>query len=252
MPKQKKYVTNKRFNIQTTPAVDHYLNTLPKSAAYRQKASTGKIESVDEGSRTEISVITTSALDGDFEVVIPSGIRTTRYIDNPVILYCHDYHALPVGTCQWIKPIDEGLKAKSFYPYRPKDFKDEWFIDTCYALIQANVLKGKSIGFVELSTHAPTPEEIDARPELAQCTKIIDQCELLEYSVVAVPCNPDCNLLEKIAKQFPVDHLERLGIKAVKPPVVQVAEKISKKLQSHRIQLADLTEICLKALSKYK
>lgn len=250
MPKQKKYVTNKRFNIQTTPSVDHYLNTLPKSASYKRKASTGKTESVDGDSRTEISVITTTALDSDFEVVMPDGINTSRYIDNPVVLYCHDYQGLPVGTCQWIKPISNGLKAKSFYPNRPTGFKDEWFIDTCFCLIQADVLKGKSIGFIETESHSPTDDEIKERPELEKCSKIIDACLLLEYSVVAVPSCPEA-LREKIAKQFPKDHLERLGIKAP-CNINHVKEVITKKLNQNRIQIADLTEIVLKSLSKIK
>lgn len=251
MPKQKKYVTNKRFNIQTTPSVDHYLNSLPKGASYHRKATTGKTESVDGDSRTEISVITTTALDADFEVVIPDGIDTSRYIANPVILYCHDYHALPVGTCQWIKPIANGLKAKSFYPARPKGFQDEWFVDTCFALIQADVLKGKSIGFIETSSHKPTDEEIAERPELEGCGKIIDTCLLLEYSVVAVPSCPDAVTLEKIAKQFPIDHLAKLGIKAP-CNINHVKEVITRKLNKNRIQIADLTNLALKALHKFK
>lgn len=247
--KQKKYVTNKRFNITTTPSTDAFLNNLPKSATYHRKAKTGEVESVDAGSRTEISLITTSALDADNEVVLPDGIATTRFNENPVVLFCHDYQGLPVGTCQWIKPVAEGLKAKSFYPNRPKDFQDEWFVDTCFALIQANVLRGKSIGFIETSSHKPTDQEIAARPELEQCSKIIDTCELLEYSVVAVPCNPDAVLIEKIAKQFPKDHLAKLGIKAP-CNINHVKEVITRKLNKHRLNLADLTAIALKTLKR--
>jgi hypothetical protein len=195
--KTKKLVSNKRFGIETTPSINAYLNSLPKSAAYRRKGFVGKTESIDANARTEISVITTSALDGDNEVVLAEGISTVRFLENPVVLDCHNYQALPVGTCQWIKPIDNGLKAKTYYPNRPKDFQDAWFVDTVFALIQADVLRGKSIGFVELTSHKPTDEEIQARPELEKCVKIIDTSELLEYSVVSVPCNPEAVLLER-------------------------------------------------------
>lgn len=242
-----KLVLNKRFNIETSVSTNAFLNSLPKSAVYKRKASTGETQEVDVTARTEISVITTNSIDADREVINPQGIVTTRFLANPVVLYCHDYHSLPIGKCQWLKPVENGIKAKSWYPPRPKDFPDAWFSDTCLALIQAEVCKGKSIGFVELKSHVPTQQEIDARPELVDCKRIIDQWELLEYSVVAVPNNPDAVLLEKISKQFPVEHLRRLGIEAPKPNIVK--EVVKDQLKKSGLTFDDLTKIALKTLS---
>lgn len=246
MAKQKLMVTNKRFGIETTPSINAYLNSLPKSAVYRRKAATGTTEELDVDARTEVSVITTNAVDGDFESIDPKGMRKERYDENPVVLMCHDYHALPVGKCQWIKSTETGYKAKTWYPPRPKDLVGDWFVDTCFALVQADVLRGKSIGFVELKSHVPNQKEIDSFPFLENCKRIIDDWDLLEYSVVSVPCNPEAVLMEKIAKGLPADHLKRLGIEIPKPQVIK--EVVKDQLKKRGLKIEDLTSMALKIL----
>ncbi|MHC4564073.1 MAG: hypothetical protein ACYS8X_15050, partial [Planctomycetota bacterium] len=46
-------------------------------------------------------------------------------------------------------------------------------------------------GFISKESHEPTPDDIKKRAELAEARRIIDKWELLEFSIVPVPANPE-------------------------------------------------------------
>lgn len=205
-----------RLKAETAEKVDQIVSTLPKTDdyKYRVKGSVPETELNPEGAeRTDISYINTSVMDRDFELVLPEGIDRTDYNANPMVLWNHEGDK-PIGTSDWVKPSATGLIARSKYSQAPKWWKPEveWQPDFVWAMIEANILRGKSVGLLPLEIRDPTPEELAANPALQ---RVISKSLLLEYSVVSVPSNPQA-LVEAINKG--VTTLDAWNIKIVRTP----------------------------------
>jgi hypothetical protein len=151
------------------------------------------------GERADVSVITSAAVDRDLEVVWPAGIALEEFRKNPIVTFAHQYDQLPVGKALWIKRDGDRLKAKTRYSTRPADWISEWLPDAVWHLVQSGDLAGKSIGFLPLEGHPPTPDEIILRPEWAKATWVYSKGLLLEYAVAPIPANAEA-LVEAVAK----------------------------------------------------
>jgi hypothetical protein len=141
--------------------------------------------------RTEVSKITTEAVDRDREIVIAKGIDLAAFRSNPVVLLNHNWTGLPLGKALWVKNEGNGLSAKTQYAKRPQEHTGEWVPESVYSLIKQDMLPGKSIGFLPLEARPPEKAEIAQRPELKDVRRIITKSILLEYSVVGIPSNPE-------------------------------------------------------------
>jgi hypothetical protein len=141
--------------------------------------------------RTEVSKITTEAVDRDREIVVAKGIDLAAFRSNPVVLLNHNWTGLPLGKALWVKNEGNGLSAKTQYAKRPQDHTGEWVPESVYSLIKQDMLPGKSIGFLPLEARPPEKAEIAQRPELRDVRRIITKSILLEYSVVGIPSNPE-------------------------------------------------------------
>lgn len=156
------------------------------------KAYDAKIDDVVEGERSVVAKITTDAIDRMGEVVMPAGADLKAYRANPVCLWAHNMDgaapSIPVGRNLWIKPGADkrSLIAKTV-------FGTDDFSDRIFKLYQDGFLRAFSIGFQPDFTKSspPTPAEVKARPDLAECRRIYRKWELLEYSAVPVPANPE-------------------------------------------------------------
>lgn len=198
------------LGIRTTEAtarkLDALLKSLPKDCTFRRKSATAPADvTVDQ--RTDVSAVTTRAMDRDREIIIPEGIELEDYRQNPIVLFGHDQNR-PCGKCLWIKATPDGLTAKTRYPDRPSKYAGEWLPDFVFSMVQADVLRGKSIGFLPLEMREPTADELKSYPD---CVNVISRCLLLEYSVVSVPSNPAA-LVEAVGKGMGWDHW---GLKVV-------------------------------------
>jgi hypothetical protein len=166
---------------------------------YRRIARKSDEFTLDTGERTDVSLITTDALDRDGEVVIPSGGDWSTY--NRVVTFAHRYDQLPVGSNWWIRPKGNGLIAKTHYPQKPADWGDApWLPSAVLHLMQQPVptCTGKSIGFLPLNVRAASGDETMRNPTWRGAT-IIDRWIGVEYAVVPVPCNPDAEM-QAVAK----------------------------------------------------
>jgi hypothetical protein len=141
--------------------------------------------------RTEVSKITTEAVDRDREIVVAKGIDLAAFRSNPVVLLNHNWTGLPLGKALWVKNEGNGLSAKTQYAKRPQEHTGEWVPESVYSLIKQDMLPGKSIGFLPLEARPPEKAEIAQRPELKDVRRIITKSILLEYSVVGIPSNPE-------------------------------------------------------------
>ncbi|AWM39789.1 hypothetical protein C1280_24140 [Gemmata obscuriglobus] len=192
-----------RVTEDTARYIDSLVKELPKTDAYnfRRKAVTSEVTDVQATERVDTSRVTTRLMDRDCEIVLPEGIELDSYRQNPIVLWGHDQDR-PCGKCLWIKPDADGLIAKTYYTPRPEAYQGEWLPDFVFSMVQAEVLKGKSIGFIPLEMREPEPAEVEANPAV-QC--VITRSLLLEYSVVSIPSNPAA-LVETVNKGFSLDN----------------------------------------------
>jgi len=148
-----------------------------------KKQFAGKAESDDE-ERTVTATISTGIVDRENEVLLPKGADFERYLENPVVLWAHEYRDTPIAKAMWIKKGSKYIQAKA-------KFADTVKAEEIYQLFKGGFLKAFSVGFLPKETHQPTPEEIKKHPEWAEVTKIYDRWELLEFSAVPVGTNPE-------------------------------------------------------------
>lgn len=196
-------------------AIEAAQKGLPKDFTYRRMAKGVSDFTLDAGERTDISVVTTDAVDRDAEVLLPSGIDWSQFKSNPVVTFAHNYDELPAGTCQWVKAKGNGFIAKTLYPTKPEDWGDApWMPSAVLHLMQHGTCKGKSVGFIPVNVRHATGAEKALRPELKD-VPIIDKCIALEYAVAPIPCNPEAGVLV-VAKGADVDdHVLELVKKSI-------------------------------------
>lgn len=134
----------------------------------------------EEGERAAISYITTNTVDRDMEIVDPKGAMLKDYKKNPVVLFGHNYHSLPIGKNEWIKSDEKGLIAKTIYAEHEE-------ADKVYQYRKAGFPLAESIGFIPIKFR-----DLDEAEQKANggARRIYDKWILLEYSDVAVPSNP--------------------------------------------------------------
>ena len=163
-----------------------------------------KRESSDE-ENTATAAISTDTVDRDREVLLPKGAELENYQKNPVVLWAHDYSGTPVGLAQWIKAGRKYIKAKWKWATTSKaqEIKELW---------EGGFLNAISVGFISKEGHEPTPKDIEKIPAWAEARRIIDKWELLEFSIVPVPANPDAlagikalNISDATQKELGID-----------------------------------------------
>ncbi len=210
-------------------ALDALLKTLPKTAEfdYRHAVVTKAPTELNPGERSDVSWISTESIDRCNEVVVARGMNDSQFAGNPLVTLGHAYHLPPVGKSLWRRRVKDGglvgIKAKTQYPPRPGSWPEgeSWPSDKVFALVQAGLLQGKSIGFLPTKIHVPGDAERQ-KNGWGDVSLVIDEWLLLEYACVFLPANQDA-LVEAVSKgaaDLPPDFLHALGIELPAPGVV--------------------------------
>ena len=189
-------------------AVEAILRRLPKTEQhrYRHLIQTRATSECNPGERSDVSWISTEAVDRTGEVVRASGMDDSEFRLNPLVTLEHDYTRPPVGRCLWRRRVRDGrthgIKAKTHYPPRPAGFDTNapWPPDEVFAHIQSGLLTGKSIGFLPLQVHVPDEAEVRANGWPESVRLVIDRWLLLEYACVSLPANP-LALVQSVSKR---------------------------------------------------
>jgi HK97 family phage prohead protease len=122
-------------------------------------------------------VISTAGVDRDNDTIDPKGWQLTNYMKNPVVMWAHDYAALPVAKATRLEQTDKGLSADIEFPLRGT----YPFADTVHDMLKDGFLSATSVGF--------KPTKADQNHE-RKGYDFAEQ-ELLEFSIVPVPSNPE-------------------------------------------------------------
>jgi HK97 family phage prohead protease len=149
--------------------------------------------------RTVIARISTTSIDRDGEVLLPSGIDLKDFRKNPVVLLNHDQGGLPVGRALSVKRQSDGIIAEVQFAERPAGHPSsvEWIPDTIFNLFQQGILKAFSVGFIPLEMREPTDKDFKKFGD--DVRNVISKWSLLEFSIVNVPSNQD-SLVMQVAK----------------------------------------------------
>jgi HK97 family phage prohead protease len=112
------------------------------------------------------------------DVVLPTAFEKSlpEYMDNPVILFQHDWDKL-IGKCLKADVIKEGEQQGLYIECEISNAKD---VEEVKTKIAEGSLKTFSIGY----------NEIDAEYDETAGVNVVKELELLEISVVTIPCNP--------------------------------------------------------------
>jgi hypothetical protein len=203
-------------------SLDALLKALPHTPQheYRHLVVTKAPTEINPGERSDVSWISSESPDRMGEVVVAKGMDDSQFQGNPIVTLGHAYYLPPVGKSLWRKRVKDGprvgIKAKTVYPPRPATWpeQDAWPPDQVFALIQAGLLQGKSIGFLPTAVHIPDDKEVQKNGWNNNVGLVIDEWLLLEYACVFLPANQDA-LVESVAKgelALTEDMLRALGL----------------------------------------
>lgn len=127
--------------------------------------------------RTVEFVLSTASEDRGGDTIAQDGWRLENYKKNPVILWGHDQRIPPIGRGHNVRVSKGILKADIEFATA----EQHPFAETVYQLVRGGFVNAGSVGFIPLKWN--WNEE----------TRGIDffEQELIEYSVVGVPMNPE-------------------------------------------------------------
>lgn len=137
------------------------------------QAETKQLEGED---RILVVKISTSSPDRSRDVVMPTGMMIDNYLRNPVVAAFHRYDKPAIGKTLEIQKTDDGVVAK--VQFTPKGVSKT--ADQLYELYKGGFMNAWSIGFM--------PKKWSDRPDGG---REFQEWELLEYSAVLVPDNPE-------------------------------------------------------------
>jgi HK97 family phage prohead protease len=161
--------------------------------------------------------ISTGAVDRQSDTVAVDGWEIDNYLKNPVVLWGHDYSALPIGRAIKVWSGDRALRA--VMEPTPKGMVR--FNDIVFDLFKGGFLNAVSVGFRptewKWSDDKERPMGIDFKRQ-----------ELLEFSAVTVPANAEA-LIEARGAGIDIDplveHAFEVIRRCVKPADIREFEK---------------------------
>ena len=186
-------------------ALDRVLARHPR-AEYTRLTVKAAVTDLHGDDRTDISWITTEAIDHHHEVVLASGMDDSHYRSNPIVTLDHNYWQPPIGRSLWRRKIrtdqQRGVQAKTHYPPRPDDHPREeaWPPDHAFSLIKSGLMRGKSIGFVTLDSREATKLEAEQHG-WTNVRRVITKWLLVEYAATWLPANPEA-IVEAVSKNL--------------------------------------------------
>lgn len=169
--------------------------------SYNERA----VPSIDMDELQFWGTINTATVDLDGEVVLPEGMDPSYFPEQHRAVYLnHNYSERPIGKCRSIHATRAGIKALTALARTPEGY-------AIATMINEGVIRGLSIGFRRLDCGSPTPEEGKKYAGVQYMTRT---WKAIEYSVTAMPCNPDAEIATKSRDAY-LSGLDRLAGKSI-------------------------------------
>jgi HK97 family phage prohead protease len=149
------------------------------------KFGTTIIEAIED--RRVKFTISTSSVDRERDTIAIAGWDLEAYAKNPVVLWGHCSHHLPIGKCLNIGPDGESLKAE--VEFVPADMPEVGGLaEAVLRMCRTGFLSATSVGFRPLEYEIANDRDDDDSwwPPM----NFLRQ-ELMEFSIVSIPANPE-------------------------------------------------------------
>ncbi len=186
----------------------------------RKQYPAAEVKVIDQAERKLSAVISTETVDRDGDVIEVGGWELDSYLSNPVVLFAHDPSQPPVGKAINVRADDGRLVAD--VQFAPTEAGRQMF-----DLYEGGYMRAFSVGFL--------PKEWEPLEKDGEKTggRRFKQQELLEFSAVPVPANPEALTLaatKGIIKQEAADFLvEKYGTeeeKTEEPSLEDLIEEV--------------------------
>ncbi len=155
-------------------------------------------------------VASDDTLDRYREVVLASGAVLDNYVANPVIAAFHDYSIFPIGHAVGLGVRDNQLVIDA--EFDPPEVDE--LAEKVLRKIDLRSVNTGSIGFLPLESVSPGSVEGKEQAELfvqyAGAHRIYTKWELLEFSIVPIPANPNA-----LAAALQADAIRRFGAESI-------------------------------------
>lgn len=151
-----------------------------------------------EGKTAFRFTISSEGVDRYGDIVRMRGARLDNFKNNPVVLYNHKSFEYPIGKAYNIVVTDKNLQADVVFHEQTPESK------LVKKLVEEGFLKATSIGFMPLDYNEITPsdEEISKLPKGKKYITEYTSWDLLEFSIVNIPANPEAVMENGIYKQL--------------------------------------------------
>lgn len=153
------------------------------------------------------AIVTTSAVDRMGESIDTQGITYDQYMANPVVLYGHDYSGLPIGKTTKLQSFKNKMQAT--FQLAVKEYA---FAATVADLIKGGYLNAVSIGGVVKAWND-------------DYTEILGM-EMVEFSVVPVPANPQALITARSFEKVTGKSTEQIAIEYHEFVEKSIGEKV--------------------------
>jgi HK97 family phage prohead protease len=207
----------------------------------------------DDKTRTVKFTITTGLADREKDVISPNGWNVDHYLANPVVLFAHDYDSLPVARTVNLEKHQDRLVATAEFASAELNPMAE----QVYQMLKQGFLRGASVGF--------RPMEFNFNEDRGGVD--FEQQELLEFSVVPVPANPEALMsagmkaenvsqIKAWAKQT-LEQLDALDSTPKQEPgeervSMAKANKLIDKLRKDLNRIDDISKKCIVGIDAYQ
>jgi HK97 family phage prohead protease len=158
------------------------------------------------------------------DIVNPYGMNAVNYKKNPVVLFGHNSRGMVIGKNIELSTDEHGVKAVT-------KFADTTAGRDIYKLNRDGFLNAWSIGFI------PGKQE-QVKHEDGNTYNHITEWELLEYSSVPVPANPDC--LNLMLKGLETDGIKEMVLTAAE--TAEMKKELLEEIEGVRKEIGGLKE----------
>lgn len=153
-----------------------------------RKQALGPVEPINTEGRALRFTISTACCDRENDTIAITGWDLANYVRNPTVLWAHDASRLPIGRALDVGVAGDRLVATvEFIP--PDTPEGGAFAESVYRLARSGFIAATSVGFRPLKwsfTNDPARGADDWFPGID-----FEQQELVEFSIVTVPANPE-------------------------------------------------------------
>lgn len=156
----------------------------PTAAVRRQLVTEVKEEGAEDDRKLRF-VISSGALDRQGDTVNPLGWKTENFEKNPVVLFAHDYRQPPVARASDIVATKTTGRLKATAEFMSPDLYP--FSDMLYRMYKEGFMKAVSVGFRPIKWKFADEDDEDR----GFMDINFEEQELLEFSAVPVPANPE-------------------------------------------------------------